>query len=259
MLVAVPVAGFSAIVVQGVERAGDLGDIEQTTTDLLNGSTTRTLAAHAAPRPTLLIYNAEDDCCFRAALVKPYIYDQMRARSSELYGKEDASPGTRTAIRQPTTTSSTIASRPIASSAAEPGHFRDRPRDPGGRPEVQSYDELAVGLPTDNLTLLTLSRRLAAGIHREPAGRPNSPPRCATGPCAWSTPGRWRIPRAMASRRSREQLQFDNPLGATAVWVRAIGAAERRPDYDRAGRRRQAGGCPHGFRSRQSRWAGGGA
>jgi hypothetical protein len=41
-----------------------------------------------APRPTLLIYDAEDDCCFRAPLVKPLIYDGVKP-FFRLYGKED--------------------------------------------------------------------------------------------------------------------------------------------------------------------------
>jgi hypothetical protein len=30
-----------------------------------------------APRPALIAGNAEDDCCFRAPLVKPHIYDAI--------------------------------------------------------------------------------------------------------------------------------------------------------------------------------------
>ena len=41
-----------------------------------------------APRPTLLTYNAEDDCCFKAGLVKPGVYDDVRP-FFKLYGKEN--------------------------------------------------------------------------------------------------------------------------------------------------------------------------
>src|SRR2546422_7998332 len=37
---------------------------------LLSGVDYTHLTAMMAPRPTLLIYDAEDDCCFRAPLVK---------------------------------------------------------------------------------------------------------------------------------------------------------------------------------------------
>src|SRR6266699_1589159 len=49
-------------------KYGDLGDIEQNGTDLLVGLDYTHLTAMMAPRPTLLIYDAEDDCCFRAPL-----------------------------------------------------------------------------------------------------------------------------------------------------------------------------------------------
>ncbi|MGB9605082.1 MAG: acetylxylan esterase, partial [Bryobacteraceae bacterium] len=74
---AAPVAGYAAAVSR-IERPADIGDIEQNATDLLTLADYSTLTALRAPRPTLLIYNAEDDCCFRAPLVKPYIYDAVR-------------------------------------------------------------------------------------------------------------------------------------------------------------------------------------
>src|ERR1035437_1744709 len=76
VLVSIPVAGFTSLPGR-VERfqAGDPGDIEQNATDFLEGQDYSTLAAMRAPHPTLLIFNAEDDCCFRAPLVKPEVYD----------------------------------------------------------------------------------------------------------------------------------------------------------------------------------------
>ena len=46
----------------------DIGDFEQNASDLLQGGDYPLLVALRAPRPTLLIYNAEDDCCFRGSL-----------------------------------------------------------------------------------------------------------------------------------------------------------------------------------------------
>src|SRR5208283_3996535 len=65
------------------------GDIEQNASDLLVGQDYSTLTAIRAPLPTLEINNAEDNCCFRAALVKPYIYEAVRP-FFRLYGKEEA-------------------------------------------------------------------------------------------------------------------------------------------------------------------------
>ena len=36
------------------------------------------LMALRAPRPTLLIYNAMDDCCFRAGVVKQGVYTDIK-------------------------------------------------------------------------------------------------------------------------------------------------------------------------------------
>jgi dienelactone hydrolase len=84
-----PVAGFSSIPSRvEVKEYGDMGDIEQSATDFLEGSDYPYLVALMAPRPTLLTYNAEDDCCFRATLVKPVVYDDIRAFFT-LYGKAD--------------------------------------------------------------------------------------------------------------------------------------------------------------------------
>src|SRR5579863_7218553 len=71
-----PVAGFSSLRTRvEAKRYGDMGDVEQSATDFLQGSDYPYLVALLAPRPTLITYNAEDNCCFRAGLVKPLVYD----------------------------------------------------------------------------------------------------------------------------------------------------------------------------------------
>src|SRR5262249_30208081 len=86
--VAVPVAGFAAATSR-IERSRDTGDLEHHAPDMLAECDYPMLAALRAPRPTLLIYNAEDDCCYRAPLVKPYVFDNV-APIFRLLGKEDA-------------------------------------------------------------------------------------------------------------------------------------------------------------------------
>lgn len=89
VLVSIPVAGY--VNLQGrLERIPDEpGDLEQNPADFLVGQDYSTLTAMRAPRPTLLIFNAEDDCCFRAPLVKPYVFDPV-VPFFNLYGKTDA-------------------------------------------------------------------------------------------------------------------------------------------------------------------------
>ena len=114
-----PVAGFNGMAAKAVARAyGDTGDPEQSAADLFQSIDYPHLAALVAPRPLLLAFNAEDECCFRSGMVKPVIEKPARERSSSSTAREPTSSGTRTATPAPTTTSSTTASRPIASSAA---------------------------------------------------------------------------------------------------------------------------------------------
>jgi hypothetical protein len=61
-----PVAGYSSYVTRVQFPALDLGDSEQTPSDLATVVDYTHLTAMMAPRPTLLSYNAKDNCCFRA-------------------------------------------------------------------------------------------------------------------------------------------------------------------------------------------------
>lgn len=89
VLVSIPVAGY--VNLQGrLERVtSEPGDLEQNPADFLVGQDYSTLTAMRAPRPTLLIFNAEDDCCFRAPMVKPYVFDPV-VPFFNLHGKADS-------------------------------------------------------------------------------------------------------------------------------------------------------------------------
>ena len=67
----------------------DTDEIEAEAPDLLQGEDYPELLALRAPRPTLEIHNNLDSCCFRAPLVKPYLYDQVKP-FFQLYGAPDA-------------------------------------------------------------------------------------------------------------------------------------------------------------------------
>ena len=65
-----PVAGYSSIRTRA-RYAQDLGDSEQTPVDLAATADYSQLTALMAPRPTLLTYNAKDNCCFKAEHALP--------------------------------------------------------------------------------------------------------------------------------------------------------------------------------------------
>jgi dienelactone hydrolase len=56
----------------------DTYEIEEDAPDIMQGFDYPEFIAMRAPRPTLLEHNAVDSCCFRAPLVKPYIYTQVK-------------------------------------------------------------------------------------------------------------------------------------------------------------------------------------
>ena len=107
--VAVPVAGYASYLSR-LEQLKDVGDIEQNATDMFSFIDYTHLTAMRAPRPTLLVYNAEDSCCFRAAMVKDLVFDAILP-FFRMYGAGGtASSGTRIWIRPITIISSTTGS-----------------------------------------------------------------------------------------------------------------------------------------------------
>jgi dienelactone hydrolase len=171
--VAVPVAGYSSLQqrVEEWEELTSIGDLEQVSSDVFDGYDYTHLTALRAPRPTLLIYNANDDCCFRAVLSKPLIFDDIQP-IFKLYGKEDAlrwyvneNPGTHNYQRD----NREQAYRFFGQYLQTPLQNREIVSDD----EIRTYEELAIGFSTENLTLLSLAQKMAAGFHRSgvpPAG-----------------------------------------------------------------------------------------
>jgi dienelactone hydrolase len=165
--VSIPVAGFASMSTKiEARKYGDLGDLEQNGTDFLQSQDFTHLIALRAPRPTLLIYNAEDDCCFRGPMAKPLIFDAIKPLF-KLYGQEGAFEWHEN--RDPGTHNYQLDNR-LAAYRFFSQHF-GLPVITGEIPagaELKSYDELVVGLPKDNLTILGLARKMAVDIQREP-------------------------------------------------------------------------------------------
>lgn len=84
-----PVAGYSSFVTRTQFPAPDLGDSEQTPSDLASVADYTHLTALRAPRPTLLTNNARDTCCFRAEYALPPLL-QGAGPIYELYDRKVA-------------------------------------------------------------------------------------------------------------------------------------------------------------------------
>lgn len=235
-----PVAGYSALTAR-LERPGDIGDIEQNPTDMLVGRDYSHLTAMRAPRPTLLMYNAEDNCCFRAPLVKPEIYDRVKPFFA-LYGAaerfswhENADPGDHNYQLDNRRHSYAFFTREFGLTPV------DNETPVAG--QIKSPEELQVGLPQTNLTILDLARQLAGTRFPEQATSAKLREILRYKPVeidhAW----------AAASTKSKEietrsyRFDFGDGLSATAVWAKSIAAPDQSPAtilLDDSGRRRSA-------------------
>jgi hypothetical protein len=236
-----PVAGFSSIASRvEARRYGDLGDLEQAPADFFVQRDYTHLVGLCAPRPTLLIYNAEDDCCFRAPLVKPLVFDALRPLFG-LYGAEGAlqwhenlEPGTHNYQQD----NRLAAYRFFAANF----HLPPFPDEGNLDAELRSYDALAVGLPTNNLTILGLAQKLGREIARPPLPanqaerarwvlaerarlkevvRHNLPGLAAPWPVATARSG--------AAMSICYEFDFANGLSANGVLTRLMGCPENAP------------------------------
>jgi dienelactone hydrolase len=236
--VSIPVAGYSSLISR-IERPDDVGDVEQNPTDMLTIVDYPHLTAMRAPRPTLLVYNAEDDCCFRGALVRPHIFDHVRP-FFRLFASEDRLAwhlNTDPSDHNYQLDNRQQAYRFFTKHLGLPVADKETPVDA----ETKSYEELVVGLPEDNLTVLGLAKRLAAKINR-----PAIPSDDDSVKREWARNGRAKlkatvrfqpveVERAWAVDNTHNKgletrsyrFKFTNGLSATAVWLKALSAPDR--------------------------------
>lgn len=81
-----PVAGYSSFITRA-HHAKDLGDSEQTPSDLGAVADYTHLTMLLSPRPALLTYNAKDNCCFESGYALPPLLDAARP-IYKLYDKQ---------------------------------------------------------------------------------------------------------------------------------------------------------------------------
>ena len=185
-----------------------------------------------APRPTLIIDNAEDDCCFRAPLVKPYVYDDVKP-FFRLFGKEDGfrwHENTNPSTHNYQLDNRLQAYRFFSQHFGMPVIEQEIPVDA----EVKSYDDLVVGLPKDNLTILGLARKLAGGI-THPAVVYSSDARAKLKSLVRYKPVNLEHAWALTNTKNKGvetrsyQFLFANGLSAAGVWAKAIDSPNDAP------------------------------
>jgi dienelactone hydrolase len=240
--VAVEVAGFGSLE-SNLTHPVDTDEIEENPTDFDQGEDYTYLVALRAPRPTLLIHNAEDNCCFRAALVKPYIYDQIKPyfalleAPDALAWHENRDPGTHNYQLDNRQQAYRFFTEHFGLAVAT----TEIPSDD----ELRTADQLGVGLPDGNLSIVGVARKLAAGINRATA--PSAPGGSETN-TSWLnsrraqlksviryTPvdieGAWRLANTKHLGAETISYRFDlsNGLSATGLWLKAISGPTNAP------------------------------
>ena len=234
---AVPVAGFSSLTT-AIEHPEYAGDAEQNGSDMRQVADYAQLMAVRAPRPTLLIYNDMDDCCFRAGIVKQGVYSDIKPffnlldKPEDLQWYENQDPGTH---------NYQIDSRERSYQFFNSVFHLKAPdkEDPDTDMEVRSYEDLVVGLPKDNMTIVGLAKSFAASVKHTVPARPDASWRQSqrdllrevTRYTAVTVVHAW--PVSATHEKGLEnhafRFEFSNGLSATGVLFRSLTAPENAP------------------------------
>ena len=162
--VIVPVAGYSPLW-QRVGTVADIGDLEQDPSDLCTVADFDALTGLFAPRPTLLIYNRHDDCCFQTRRTRKSVYQSAKpvfelcGAGDKLGIHDNVDPGTHNYESDNRSQLYKFLNEHFGLDSPE----EDLP----WRDEIYTEAELNVGLPADNATLLSLSQQALRQIRQE--------------------------------------------------------------------------------------------
>jgi len=159
-----PVAGYASFRTRG-ETHTDLGDSEQTPTDLAAVTDYAVMTALLAPRPALLTYNANDNCCFTAARTLPPLLPaatpvyKLYGKGSNLRTHVNNDPGTHNYLLDNRQAFYRLAGDHFFPNA--PGYD---PKETPSEAEVKSEAQLNVPLPADNQSLHGLAVAMSKGL-----------------------------------------------------------------------------------------------
>ena len=161
-----PVAGYTSLAI--AVRNRDLGDSEQSPSDLNTVADYLHLTALRAPRPTLLTYNSKDACCFRSdRTLEPLLEAaqpvfELTGHPERLRGHVNDDPGTHNFERE----NREMLYRMFHDFFYEGSSDFD-PLEIECDDEVKEAAELLVELPTDNADFHTLAMGLSGGLPRD--------------------------------------------------------------------------------------------
>ena len=165
-----PVAGYSSFRTR-IQHFKDLGDSAQTPCDLATLVDYTHLTAMRAPRPTLLTFNAKDNCCFESGYALPPLERASRP-VFKLFGKEDS---LRTHVNHVPGDHNFGQENREALYQMIGDHFFPTDKAWSSKEvlcekELKTPTELNVELPKDNLTINAVALKLAEKLPRAAEG-----------------------------------------------------------------------------------------
>ena len=164
-----PVAGYSSFVTRA-RFATDLGDSEQTPTDLATITDYAPMTAMLAPRAALLTFNAKDNCCFAADHALTPLLDaaspifRLFGQESKLRSHVNSDPGTHNYLKD-----NRQALYRMVGDQFFTGRADYSAEELPAEAEVKTADALKVALPPDQATLHSLAKALARDLPRDAA------------------------------------------------------------------------------------------
>lgn len=163
-----PVAGYSSFLTR-VDVPADLGDSEQTPTDMATIADYCHLTALRAPRPTLLTYNAKDNCCFLPDGALPPLIRaagpifQLMGKRANLRSHVNYIPGDHNFALD-----NRLELYRMFAEHFYPGDANFPLEEIPCQDELKTQEELNVDLPEGNATFSSLAKALAANLPRDP-------------------------------------------------------------------------------------------
>lgn len=159
-----PVAGYSSLSTR-LQTFADLGDSEQTPSDLALYADYKQLTGLLAPRPALLTYNAQDNCCFVSATALPPLMEaaepiyNLYEKADHLTSHVNADPGTHNFLQENREALYGLIGREFFPDDDSYSSVEIPCGD-----DIKTPDELHVPLPDDNATLNSLAINATQGL-----------------------------------------------------------------------------------------------
>ena len=150
-----------------IDYRSDIGDLEQNPTDLVSIADYTYLTGMLAPRPTLLLYNQKDDCCFVAERAESAVYHpaipffQLFAKTADFVYYENKDPGTHNYDLDNREQFYRFVKKHYALLDSTESEIPSEA-------ELLTAEQLTVGLPEGNANFFTLAKTYLESLPKDP-------------------------------------------------------------------------------------------